>query len=299
MFYNRQRWHSSAGLEPVSVGGLASSSPEEQPARNDPFRNSLLARISAIARKPISVRASRNPLCRLSCSEALGPNSSKSCLFENAVPVDHDSKRWRGDPRLLLPRLHQLARIARTTIWSTAGWNGNANRPRAYGKTRALLGVADGSRAGGEGRCRRAHAPHAEPAQKPFISSRPTPAQPSRFPRPGAAGAWLSWLGLLELQHPALWGGPRSGARCALAVGNPSCSTIALTTPAPFTDANTLKPASTPPVRQHFQGERPFQQPGPVHTGYALLPRLLHRRGKGRALLFHPRLRPSLREPTR
>jgi transcriptional regulator with XRE-family HTH domain len=83
----------------------------------------------------------------------------------------------------------------------------------------------------------------------------------------------LGWLWRLELQHPALWGGPRAGARCALAVGNPRCSTIALTPPAPFTYANTLKPASTPQARQHFQGERPFQQPGPVQTGCALLPK--------------------------
>lgn len=39
----------------------------------------------------------------------------------------------------------------------------------------------------------------------------------------------------------------RAGDR-GLAVGNPRCSTIALTPPAPFTDANTLKPAPAPPL---------------------------------------------------
>ncbi|CAM3936248.1 TIGR03915 family putative DNA repair protein [Corallococcus exiguus] len=48
-----------------------------------------------------------------------------------------------------------------------------------------------------------------------------------------------------------------------------------------------------PPAREHIQGERPAQQPGPVQTGCALLPRLLHRRGKGGALLLQPRLRPA------
>ena len=51
----------------------------------------------------------------------------------------------------------------------------------------------------------------------------------------------LGWLWRLELQHHALWGGPRAGARCALAVGNPRCSRIALTPPAPFTYANTRR----------------------------------------------------------
>jgi hypothetical protein len=37
------------------------------------------------------------------------------------------------------------------------------------------------------------HEPHSGPAQKPFICSRHTPAQPSRLPWRGAAGAWLSW----------------------------------------------------------------------------------------------------------
>jgi hypothetical protein len=109
---------------------------------------------------------------------------------------------------------------------------------------------------------------------------------------PGSVG----WLWRLELQPPALFCGARAGARCALAVGNPRCSTIALTPAAPFTYANTLKPASTPQAREHIQGERPFQQPGPVQTGCALLPRLLHRRGKGGALLRKPWLRPCLRE---
>ena len=97
---------------------------------------------------------------------------------------------------------------------------------------------------------------------------------PAAFPgRTRQGPRSLGWLWRLELQHPALWGGPRAGARCALAGGNPRGSTIALSPPAPFTDANTLKPASTPQARQHFQGERPFQQPGPVQTGCALLPK--------------------------
>jgi hypothetical protein len=32
-------------------------------------------------------------------------------------------------------------------------------------------------------------------------------------------------------------------------------------------------PASTPQAREHIQGERPAQQPGPVQTGCALLPK--------------------------
>ena len=55
----------------------------------------------------------------------------------------------------------------------------------------------------------------------------------------------LGWLWRLELQHHALWGGPRAGARCALAVGNPRCSTIALTPPAPFTARQHPPPART------------------------------------------------------
>ena len=122
---------------------------------------------------------------------------------------------------------------------------------------------------------------------------------PAAFPGGRRQGPGsLGWLWRLELQHHALWGGPRAGARCALAVGNPRCSTIALTPPAPFTYANTLKPASTPQARQHIQGERPFQQPGPVQTGCALLPRLLHRRGKGGALLRKPRRKPLLEGAT-
>jgi hypothetical protein len=120
---------------------------------------------------------------------------------------------------------------------------------------------------------------------------------PAAFPAGARQGAGsLGWLGRLELQHPALWGGSRAGARCALAVGNPNCSTIALTPVAPFTYANTLKPASTPQARQHIQGERPFQQPGPVQTGVRSFQRLLHRRGKGGALLRKLQLRPCLRE---
>jgi hypothetical protein len=58
-----------------------------------------------------------------------------------------------------------------------------------------------------------------------------------------------------------------------------------------------LASASTARAREHVQGEPPAQHPGPVQTGGALLPRLLHRRGKGGALLLQPRLRPCLREP--
>ena len=54
--------------------------------------------------------------------------------------------------------------------------------------------------------------------------------------------------------------------------------------------------ASTPTAGEDVQGERPAQQPGPVQTGCALLPRLLHRRDKGGALLLQPGLRPCLRE---
>jgi hypothetical protein len=137
------------------------------------------------------------------------------------------------------------------------------------------------------------------PSRRRSLSSPADTRLPSPAAFPGGARqvpGSLGWLWRLELQHPALWGGPRAGARCALAVGNPRCSTIALTPPAHFTDANTLKPASTPQAREHIQGEPPSQQPGPVQTGCALLPRLLHRRAKGGALLLQPRLRPCLRE---
>ena len=50
------------------------------------------------------------------------------------------------------------------------------------------------------------------------------------------------------------------------------------------------------PAFEHIQGGRPAQQPGLVQTGCALLPRLLHRRGRGGALFLQPRLRPCLRE---
>ncbi len=120
-------------------------------------------------------------------------------------------------------------------------------------------------------------------------------AYPSRLPRRGAAGAWLSWLAVGGLSFNTT----RSGA--ALAQGpqvrtrrgqpqvlhnrsHPSCSLHVRQHP---------PPASTPQAREHIQGERPAQQPGLVQTGCALLPRLLHRRGKGGALLLQPRLRPS------
>ncbi|MBN1205689.1 MAG: SIR2 family protein, partial [Myxococcaceae bacterium] len=45
---------------------------------------------------------------------------------------------------------------------------------------------------------------------------------PAAFPGGRRQGLGsLGWLGRLELQHHALWGGPRAGARCALAGGNP------------------------------------------------------------------------------
>jgi hypothetical protein len=142
-------------------------------------------------------------------------------------------------------------------------------------------------------------------SRTPGLRRSPSSPADTRLPSPAAfpggtrqGPGSLGWLWRLVLQHHALWGGARAGARCALAVGNPRCSTIALTPPAPFTYANTLKPASTPQAREHIQGERPFQQPGPVQTGCALLPRLLHRRGKGGALLLQPRLRPCLRPAT-
>ena len=105
---------------------------------------------------------------------------------------------------------------------------------------------------------------HSSPADAPLPSPAASPG--GTLQGPGSLG----WLGRLELQHHALWAGARAGARCALAVGNPRCSTIALTPPAPFTYANTLKPASTLQAREHIQGERPAQQPGPVQTGCAL-----------------------------
>lgn len=66
----------------------------------------------------------------------------------------------------------------------------------------------------------------------------------------------------LELQHHALFGGPRAGDRCALAVGNPRCSTIALTLPAPSrtpTPAACLHTSSTPtlPGRTSCAAARP------------------------------------------
>ena len=108
------------------------------------------------------------------------------------------------------------------------------------------------------------------PSRRRSLSSPADTRQPSPAAFPGGARqgrSSLGWLWRLELQHHALWGGPRAGARCALAVGNPRCSRIALTSPAPFTYANTLKPASTPQAREHIQGERPAQQPGESPNG--------------------------------
>jgi len=126
----------------------------------------------------------------------------------------------------------------------------------------------------------------------------------TRLPRPGRplpGGARqgpgsLGWPWRLELQHHAAWGGPRAGASLAPAGARPRCSRIARTPPASFTDASTLGPASTTCAGEHVERKRPFQQPGPIQARRALLPRLLHRRGKGRALLLQPRLLPHLRE---
>jgi hypothetical protein len=91
---------------------------------------------------------------------------------------------------------------------------------------------------------------------------------PAAFPAGARQGPGsLGGLRRLELQPPALWGGPRAGARCALAVGNPNCSTIALTPRAPFTDDTPLKPASTPQAREHIPGEHPACAARPSPNG--------------------------------
>ena len=138
------------------------------------------------------------------------------------------------------------------------------------------------------------------PSRRRSLSS---PAD-TRLPSPAAfpAGARqgpgsLGWLWRLELQHPALWGSARAGARCALAVGNPRCSTIALPPRAPFTYANTLKPAFTPQARQHIRQQRgqgvlhrlvqhrPLRLPPPVRPPALLHPLLPFHTFPGHTLL--------------
>ena len=110
----------------------------------------------------------------------------------------------------------------------------------SIGRTGALLGVAGGSR--GEVRDADGEPMSRTPSRRRSLSSPADTRLPSPAAFPGGARqvpGSLGWLWRLELQHHALWGGPRAGARCALAVGNPRCSTIALTPPAPFTTAST------------------------------------------------------------
>ena len=65
-------------------------------------------------------------------------------------------------------------------------------------------------------------------SRTPGLRRSPSSPADTRLPSPaafpGGARQGPGFLGLLwrlELQHQALWGGPRAGARCALAVGNP------------------------------------------------------------------------------
>jgi hypothetical protein len=119
---------------------------------------------------------------------------------------------------------------------------------------------------------------------------------PAAFPGEARQGPGsLGWLERLELQRPALWGGARAGARCALAVGNPRCSTIALTPPAPFTYASTLRLPSQAWHANTSSAFRPAQQPGPSKPRLAPLLRLLHP-PRRRAHSLHPRLYTRLRE---
>ena len=109
------------------------------------------------------------------------------------------------------------------------------------------------------------------------IRARPPPLRGQGFPSHGSNFEWAPSIFEMApgLGGPRIFGGPlRQGRQVRQ---NPP-------------------PASTPHAGEHVQGERPAQQPGPVQTGCALLPRLLHRRGKGGALLLQPRLRPCLRE---
>jgi hypothetical protein len=120
------------------------------------------------------------------------------------------------------------------------------------------------------------------PGRRRSFSSPADTRQPSpaAFPRGARQGPGsLGWLWRLELQHHALWGGPRARARCALAVGCPRCSRIALTPPAPFTYANTrrLPPHLTQVKPVHREG--PAQSFCPVHSRRPLPPRFLPGRG--------------------
>jgi hypothetical protein len=92
-------------------------------------------------------------------------------------------------------------------------------------------------------------------SRTPGLRRSPSSPADTRLPSPaafpGGARQGPGFLGLLwrlELQHQARWGGPRAGARCALAVGNPRCSSIALTPAAPFTYAKTRR---LPPHLMH------------------------------------------------
>ena len=90
----------------------------------------------------------------------------------------------------------------------------------------------------------------------------------------------------LEPQHHAARGGCRAGARLALFVGNPRCSTIARTPAAAFTARQHPPPTSTPHTGEHVHRECPARRLCLVHSRRPLPPRLL----PGRCLKRHARL---------
>ena len=101
----------------------------------------------------------------------------------------------------------------------------------------------------------------------------PAAMPPYRHGHREVSAAAAVWRPALALGH-ALWGGPRAGAGCALAVGNPRWSTGAFTPTAPFTYAKTLKvhPRRARQVAQRCgQGTEPGAgQPGRVRFGRLL-----------------------------